>query len=337
VSAVHAWAPARVALAGNPSDGYGGATVSLAIANFGVRASVGECECLEVRSGLHGVARFASYGALVEEIRDRGYGDPPRLLRATLARVFDLARSRGAEPGEATFSVSYETTIPSEVGLAGSSAIVVAAMLALCERFGVAVERTELPALALSVETEELGVAAGLQDRVAQSRGGLTYMDFRPAAGGPRYESLNPPSLPPLVVAWDPRSGAASGGVHSRLRERYDAREPAVVSTMAALAAQADRAKDAIRAEDPEALGAAMNATFDARRSIVELDPRHVRLIDLAREHGCAANYAGSGGAVVGLCPDETSARELERALADGGLGCERCRPARGADRVADR
>ena len=335
MSAVGAWAPARVALAGNPSDGYGGATVSLAIANFGVWVRVGEAEGLEVRSGRHGVARFASYGALVEEIRDRGYGDPPRLLRATLARVFDLARSRGAEPREATFSVSYETTIPSEVGLAGSSAIVVAAMLALCERFGVAVERTELPALALSVETEELGVAAGLQDRVAQSRGGLTYMDFRPPAG-PRYESLRP-RLPALVVAWDLSAGAASGGVHSRLRERYDAREPAVVSAMAALAAQAERARDAICAQDPEALGAAMNATFDARRSIVDLDPRHVRLIDLAREHGCAANYAGSGGAVVALCPDETSARELERALADGGLGCERCRPARGADRVADR
>ncbi len=35
-------APPRVALAGNPSDGYGGRTLSLAIANYSARVEVSE-------------------------------------------------------------------------------------------------------------------------------------------------------------------------------------------------------------------------------------------------------------------------------------------------------
>ena len=37
----------------------------------------------------------------------------------------------------------------------------------------------EQPSLALSVETDELQIPAGLQDRVAQVYEGVTYMDFR--------------------------------------------------------------------------------------------------------------------------------------------------------------
>ena len=36
--------------------------------------------------------------------------------------------------------------------------------------------------MALSVETEGLGIEAGLQDRVTQTYEGLTYMDFEPEA-----------------------------------------------------------------------------------------------------------------------------------------------------------
>ena len=35
-----------------------------------------------------------------------------------------------------------------------------------------------LPTLTLSVEKEELGLAAGLQDRVIQTYEGIVYMDF---------------------------------------------------------------------------------------------------------------------------------------------------------------
>lgn len=40
------------------------------------------------------------------------------------------------------------------------------------------VSTLEFPSIILSVETDELGIAAGLQDRVIQCYGGLVFMDF---------------------------------------------------------------------------------------------------------------------------------------------------------------
>ena len=74
--------------------------------------------------------------------------------------------------------IRYRTTIPREVGLAGSSAIVIATLRALAGLAGPPIDPELLPALALSVETDELGIAAGLQDRVVQTYGGLVFMDF---------------------------------------------------------------------------------------------------------------------------------------------------------------
>ena len=57
------------------------------------------------------------------------------------------------------------TTIPRSVGLAGSSAIVIAALRAA----GVDLEPPEVAELALAIERDDLGIAAGLQDRAVQA------------------------------------------------------------------------------------------------------------------------------------------------------------------------
>ena len=53
---------------------------------------------------------------------------------------------------------------------------------------------------------------------------------------------------------------------------------------------------------------------------MIELDPRHLRLIEIARSLGAPANYAGSGGAIVGVVPEGPRA-ELRDAFATA--GCE--------------
>ena len=47
-----------------------------------------------------------------------------------------------------------------------------------------------------------------------------------------------------------------------------------------------------------------MNRNFELRSRLVELEPAHERMIELARELGAGANYAGSGGAIVGVVPN---------------------------------
>ena len=65
---VRARAPARVALAGNPSDGYGGATLALAIANFAAEVTVRDADRLDLVSGPLGRTSFTSLGELVSRM-----------------------------------------------------------------------------------------------------------------------------------------------------------------------------------------------------------------------------------------------------------------------------
>jgi GHMP kinase-like protein len=47
-----------------------------------------------------------------------------------------------------------------------------------------------------------------------------------------------------------------------------------------------------------------VDQNFDARSRLYPLDPRHVRMVDVARSLGASANYTGSGGAIVAVPPD---------------------------------
>jgi glucuronokinase len=269
----HGTAFARAALAGNPSDGYGGAVLATTLA-----------------------ARSATASAWRSP---RPAIDPPsELVAATVAR---FAAECVPAAADAT-SVRFRTTIPRAVGLGGSSAIVVATLRALSELWSVDLAAIETAQLALRIEVEDLGIAAGLQDRIAQTHEGLTFMDFgrRPPVARP----LDPSLLPPLVIAWRGDSGGHSGDVHAPLRDRHAAGEPAVLRGMRTLRRAAHDAADAVAAGDHRTLRCSVDASFDVRRSMLSLDPRHVEMIEAARAAGAAANYAGSGGAIVAVCAD---------------------------------
>jgi glucuronokinase len=278
-------APARAALLGNPSDGYGGAVLAFAFADFEAR-----------------VERCASLDADPDAVP---------LLRAAAVR----ARNGGDEGGPC--ELRMRTSIPREVGLGGSSAIVLAALRAL----GVTAPPDELARLALAIEVEDLGIAAGLQDRLVQAHGGVLLMDF--AAG--RWEPLDPATLPPLYVAWREDAGEPSGRFHGALRARFERGDPAVRGAMTELGDVARAGAAALRDGDHTALARLVDRTFDIRAEIADLDPRHVRMIEVARSVGASANYAGSGGAIVGTLPDPDAFGELERALV--AEGCQAIRP----------
>jgi glucuronokinase len=287
-------AMARVALAGNPSDGYGGAVLALTLAEFAAEAAAEPAER--------------------DERPDGGIGDLAGAALATLRR-----HSGGPE---SAVRIGCATTIPARVGLGGSSAIVIATLRALCALEGIKLTADELAAIAWEAETEELGVAAGPQDRYVQAHEGLVLMDF---SGAPSVTPLELASLPPLFVAYRADAGEPSGVPHSDLRRRAAGVSPA----MRELARLAQDAAAALRAGDVAALGACMDGSFDARRRIMDLDPRHERMIEVARSHGAAANYAGSGGAIVGIRPKDWDA--LRSALEADGCAVLRLRtPPRG-------
>ena len=57
------------------------------------------------------------------------------------------------------------------------------------------------------------------------------------------------------------------------------------------------------------------------RGELLDLDPRCVAMIDAARAAGAAANYTGSGGAIVAVRPDDGALEDVRDALE--AIGCE--------------
>jgi glucuronokinase len=253
----------RAALAGNPSDGYGGAVLAVCVPELVAHAEAGPAA--------------------------RGLSEPHS----------DLVEAAVARFGLGACAVRWTTTVPREVGLAGSSAIVTATVRALCVLHGRELAPAELAELVLAVEVEDLGIAAGPQDRYAQAHEGLVLMDF--AGARPRVERLDPGLLPALYLAWRPDAAETSHAVHGGLRAR--AAEPRLRAGMARLADHARAAAGALRIGDHGAFARALDGSFDERAALMELDPRHVAMVQAARGAGASANYAGSGGAIVGTLP----------------------------------
>jgi glucuronokinase len=271
---------ARAALAGNPSDGYGGAVLAVCVPALAAHAEVTPAA--------------------------QATSDPPSaLVDAAVARF-----ARGA------CAVRWRTGVPREVGLAGSSAIVTATVRALCALHDHALAADDLAEMVLAVEVDDLGIAAGPQDRYAQAHEGLVLMEFGGAR--PRVERLDVALLPPLYLAWRGDAAETSHAVHGGLRER--AGETALRAAMRRLADHARAARDALHAGDRAGFAAAVDASYDERAALIELAPRHVAMVDAARAAGASANYAGSGGAIVGTLP-ASGAGPLTAALS--GLGCE--------------
>lgn len=276
---------ARAALAGNPSDGYGGATLAVVVRDFAAEVEVTPASDLSI-------------------------APESDLVRATVARFH-----RELAPEAPPAALRVHTSIPRAVGLGGSSAIVIATVRALGELHRVSLSADELASFALAVETEELGIAAGLQDRVAQAYGGLTFMDFRSGV----YEPLDPKLLPPLFLAWNTDAAGHSGLTHSDLRTRFERGDTAVLEALTELAEHARAARSALIAGDAHSFAGCLDASFEARRRMLTLDERHVAMIELARALGASANYTGSGGAIVGCCEGEEHRGEVIAALAGAG------------------
>jgi glucuronokinase len=259
-----------------------------------------------------------------------GYTGGVPLIQAVLAAYAEFVFAAGLEPLERGFRIAYRSSIPRQVGLAGSSALAVATLRAVVQHHGVEVETELIPSLALAAETR-LGITAGLQDRVAQTYGGVVAMDFRHrkmqhrhglAVGG--YRFLDPAGLPPLYIAWSPEVAAESRTFHSDLRARFEAGEWAVTSGMKMLGNLAEQAEYAINVADHDGLGELIDHSFDLRRRMATLPAGQEAMVDRARKVGVSATFAGSGGAIVGSFRGIEQLNELQARLEPTGATVRR-------------
>ena len=312
---------------GNPSDAYGGRALAMEIKDFHAEVTLRPSDRVELVPGPTDQADFRSIHDLSQHVRHHGYYGGRRLLAASARAFADHWAARGLLLDDRGFRISFTSTIPRQVGLAGSSAIVVAALRALMDFYQVDVSVRVLPSLALLVETRELGIGGGLMDRVVQVYGGLVRMDLTAedmtqvdgyACGG--YESLDPALLPDLYVAYGGDMAEPTEAVHGDLGRRYRAGDPAVLRAVSELASLVDAAVEALGNRDPDELGRLMDRNFELRRSVSHVAPAHARMIERARAVGAPAKFAGSGGAIVGVLPSAGVLRRLQAEMDD--LGC---------------
>ncbi|QQS49396.1 MAG: GHMP kinase [Acidobacteriota bacterium] len=305
---------------GNPSDGYHGKTISLIVKNFSADVVIYEWPELEIIPTRQDHCRFEDLEDFLHDTRLNGYYGGLRLVKASIKRFAEYCSAHGMRLAGENFSIRYSSNIPRQVGLAGSSAIVTATMRALCWFYGVTIPQELLPSLILSVERDELGISAGLQDRVSQVYEGLVYMDFdreyMDEHGHGRYERLDPSLLPPVYIAYQTELAEPSEVFHNDIRKRYDRGEPLVVDAMREFADLAYQARSCLLEGDHAGLARLMNRNFDIRSSIYQLNPKHVRMVELARETGASAKFAGSGGSIIGTYEDEAMFARLKAALA---------------------
>jgi glucuronokinase len=320
---------ARAGLIGNPSDGYFGKTIAFVIRNFRVAVTLWESPHFEIVPSHGDIARFDSVNAFLKDQRLHGYYGGTRLIKAAIKRFHDYCRAHDIELPDRSYTVSFQTDIPRLVGLAGSSAIVVATIRALMRFHEIQIPLEELPTLARSVENDELAINCGMQDRVVQNYEGIVYMDFEKplmeSRGYGIYEGLLPEKLPPLYVAYDPERAEISDIPHRNLRELFNRGDRAVVAAMSKYRDLTDHGRHALMNGDLETLGRTIDEGFDLRRSIMNIAPENLRMVEVARATGASSTFAGSGGAIVGLYRDGRHYQQLVDALAT--LRCSVIRP----------
>ena len=311
----------RAALIGNPSDGYFGKTIAFVFRNFEAQVTLCPSDKLEIVPHVRDRFEFENMSELCEDIDQFGYYGGVRLLKATIKRFSEYCKSQGKTLESKNFRLSYQSSIPLRLGLAGSSAIITACIEALKTYYGIEIPPHLQANLVLATEREELGIEGGLQDRVAQSYEVPVFMDFNQdlmeSRGYGAYEILPVEKLPPLYIAYRRSLSSGSELVHNNLRARYNEGDKEVLAAIQKFKAISDHVRVMLLHGAYDELGNYMDRNFDLRRSIINISQDNLRMVELARNTGASAKFTGSGGAIIGTYKSESMFEELKRNLSE--------------------
>ncbi|MFA6714631.1 MAG: hypothetical protein WCS27_04605 [Victivallaceae bacterium] len=315
----------RAALIGNPSDGYFGKTIAFVFSNYHAEVLMYESPELDLMPSLRDHSSFKSIEHLAEDVGMFGYYGGIRLLKATIKKFHDYCLNHELKLDERNFTIRYQTTIPNRLGLAGSSAIITACIRALKRFYGVKISKPVLANLVLSVEKEELGIDAGLQDRVAQAYNVPVYMDFNRSHmkkyGYGIYKEIELPESLNLYIAFRTDLSEGSEILHGHLREDYENGKPEVLKAMGEWAELTDKVWKCVTENKAPELHKLLNRNFDLRQEVcTTISPKNKRMVNLARESGASAKFTGSGGAIIGTYKDEAMFCSLREKLNAEGI-----------------
>ncbi|GHU56749.1 hypothetical protein FACS189411_08200 [Bacteroidia bacterium] len=300
---------ARAGLLGNPSDGYFGKAISLIVKNFGAVVSLYQTPELVIEEMETDKNQFRNIFHLSETIRQNGYYGGQRIIKAIIKCFSEYCDDNQICLANKNFTIQYNSSIPRQVGLAGSSAIATATLRALMQFYEIEIPIEVQPTLILEAETRELGINAGLQDRVIQVYEGCVYMDFEKEnlerIGYGIYEPIEVGLLPKLYLAYKTDLSKVSGAVFNNLKERFLNDDKQTCQILRELADVAEQGKHAIQSRNTKLLGELIDHNFDLRCKIMNISDSNMEFVRVARNSGATAKFSGSGGAIIGTYPND--------------------------------
>jgi glucuronokinase len=307
----------RAALIGNPSDGYNGRTIAFLFSNFSAEVVLFESSRLTITPAKYDFLTYTSIKDLSKDVELYGYYGGIRLIKAAIKVFYNYCVENSLSFENKNFTIEYQSDIPYGLGLAGSSAIIMACMRAMMEFFHIVIPKSILANLVWSVENNELKIAAGLQDRVAQAFEAPVFMDFAKEfmekQGYGHYETFSPELLPPLYIAYRTDLAEGSEVVHNNFRERYHFGDPAVLDSIKQWSELTLQVKKMLDQGRKDEIAPLLNRNFDIRRNVMQLSERNIEMVETARNIGASAKFTGSGGAIIGTYENEEVFQNLSR------------------------
>lgn len=313
----------RVGMLGNPSDGYNGRCIAFTIESEGfaeVIASPATGFSVVPNPVLEMPPSFSSGKACADYIAEHGIHHGARqLIYAGVSAFYEAIKvsksfCNGSTPSHVDdllreCRIYYETSIPVCRGLSGSSALILATMRALARfcrtsLWGIDKDQKSWPCRLLRAETELLGIAGGLMDRVAQVYQGCVYMNFASKKSFD-VEYIDCDKLPGMWLGYakDEKPGESSGKVHGSLRSRFESGDPKVTRDIQHIATLADAGRIALlTSKAAELLPDLFAENWRTRLSLTgaeNMAAENVRLIECADRAGFVGKMCGSGGAVL--------------------------------------
>ena len=309
----------RAALIGNPSDGYFGKTIAFTFKNFEARVTLQPSEALQIIPCERENLQFSSVAHLTNEVKQYGYYGGVRLIKAAIKTLAEYCAEHNIKLADKNFTLSYSSSIPGRLGLAGSSAIITAAVKAMMPFYNIDIPKPQLANLILSVEKKELHIGAGLQDRVAQVYGQPVYMNFDKTLMDTReygeYIPFSAALLPNIYLAYRNNLAEGSEVTHNDLAKRFANDDAAVLDAIEKWKALTDEVWTRLKAGNKN-IGDLIDRNFDIRKSIIAISPGNMELISSARSAGASAKFTGSGGAIIGTYTDEAMYEQLVKNMA---------------------
>ncbi|MHA1791795.1 MAG: mevalonate kinase family protein [Promethearchaeota archaeon] len=312
--------PARCGILGNPSDGFFGKTIAVPARNFNAEVILFEWDQIEILPGPSDNVVFKTLDDLIDDITINGYYGGFRLIKAAIKQFHQHVQKNEIIIPKKNFTIRYTTNIPRQVGLAGSSAIITSTMKALSQFYSVKIDKAIMANLVMWAETKELGISAGLQDRVVQVFDSPVYMDFNEdymkEHGYGIYTPISPDLFPPMFLAYQDKL-THKDVIHNDVRDRWIKGDKKIIDVMAAIASNAERGFDALKNKDLETFNDCIDKNFDLRASIYPIPEKNLQMVRLARSIGATAKFPGSGGAIIGTFEDEKMFNDLVKKFRD--------------------